>query len=923
MFQPWDRNEPDQTSDQTAPEQSSLNAETNVETETVVLESGWTAPDVLSLYHTPITTGFEGQDAGDHSGDLGSDSLEPDLVFTEPGHHHLAEELLAPGTETVGARITIDPGESKSVIVGGLGGAHLAFRMFTQGAWTSWDVMASSPFEGPDGDEGAEGATASDGSSAVVDSVGPVWLSADVKALEIVIVGGQSPGELTATILPSSGATGSEPVPAGPSTAMDGAPAVIPRSQWASAGWDYENEDCDNGPSISDTVSAVVVHHTVIDNVYNRDDVPDLLRAIYHMHVRVNGWCDIGYNYVVDRFGRVWEARTGSAEDLVVGGHAKGFNTGTIGVAMLGQFQSGIRPNPETPPAALTNAVSQLAEAKLTEHGIDPNGHTWLRNRSSTGVQKLTGESWHYVPTILGHRDLGVTSCPGDLSLDWLRGLPESINDRRDRQPPYQTASWNSKGNGPGFVVLDKRGGLRAAGTARGISEVIAGAGEDPTVESNVIAVAGVGESGYVLTSQWDLVSYGSAPRLIVPRYGDQPPVDLVLRSDGTSGWVLDQGGNLYGFGGQADLQPKGDVASSSVAADIDDGGNGYVLGADGTISPVGDAPIVVAKAAGGEAIDLVVSESTRADKVLGWAVAKDGTITSFGTDSSVQPQVFKVQSENGAQPKEIRAIAAATGAEAGGWILDVDGQLWPFSGARHITPIYGDSTVQDAVDFAAVGSLTTADFLQSDKAIYVAALYQLFHGRPATGEEIDLGVSALEEGSDRSVLAEQLARSDYWAGREIEHMYLDVLGRPPDAAGKKYWVDQVRSDLQYQELGLYFYGSQEYVQGAGSNEGFVRRLYIDLLNREPESEGFSYWVDLLNSNSTEPPVVTESFYASVESRTARARRLYQTILGVELEEQDRQVWADKLLEIDDLALAAEIAGSGDYYDLVVLGETP
>lgn len=948
IFQPWNEGVDEALSPDAAVEEGAeAGYDATIITEAVVLESGWIAPDVTTSLHADhlgasLATGLIA-DSGElassnrqNEGGAQFELLELDDI-DELNHSDLIQQLLAPGAETHGARIRLTTGKSKSLILSGLAGAHIGLRSFNLGAWSSWELMTSSPFEGPDGGEGTEGSgEGTEGSVGSSNSVGPIWLAGDVKAVEVIVVGGEAPTALTATILESTGAATNDLVPAGPSTADDGTPVIIDRSKWANAGWDYDNEDCDNGPLVADNAAAIVLHHTVTDNGYLEGDVPDLIRSIYHRHVAINGWCDIGYNYIVDRFGRVWEARTGSNQDLVIGGHAKGFNTGTIGIAMLGQFQSEIEPEAGEPDLAMTSAVTALVEAKVTEHGIDPTGNTWLRNRSSEGDHKLGSESWHYVPTILAHQDLGVTSCPGDHSLAWLRSLPTWMGDRRDRKPPYQSADWTPKGNGPGFVVVDQRGGLRSAGSASAISDVVDLSGEDPTTQSSIVAVEGEGQSGYSLTSEWTLVPYGGAPPLVLPnsseRGSGQPPADLVLRSDARSGWVLDQAGTLLGFGGVNNIAMPAST-TQAVAAAVNDDGRGYVLYRDGTISAVGDAAEVRTKAAGVNAVDIVIREGVvqkkapkgnlESDDVLGWAVAEDGTVTSFSSNSSVQPQVTKLQSENGRSPQTVRAIAAAPGQENGGWILDVNGQLWPFGGARHIGPFYGDATIQDAVDMVEVGITITPDFLASDKAVYVAALYQLFQGRPATPEEIDLGVSALEEGLDRSDLAELHARSDHWAGSEIESMYREALGRPADSEGKRYWVDQVRDGLQYQKLGLYFYGSTEYITTSGSNEGFVRRSYRDLLNREPDEEGFGYWTGILNSDEAEPPVVTESFYASIESRTARARRLHRTILGVDIEKADHQEWADKLLEIDDLTLAAEIAGSGDYYDLIVLGETP
>ena len=68
------------------------------------------------------------------------------------------------------------------------------------------------------------------------------------------------------------------------------------------------------------------VHHTVNANDYTRDEVPGILRSIYAYHTQSRGWSDVGYNFLVDRFGRIWEGRYGGVDRPVVGAHTLGYN---------------------------------------------------------------------------------------------------------------------------------------------------------------------------------------------------------------------------------------------------------------------------------------------------------------------------------------------------------------------------------------------------------------------------------------------------------------------------------------------------------------------------------------------------------------------------------------------------------------------
>ncbi len=118
-----------------------------------------------------------------------------------------------------------------------------------------------------------------------------------------------------------------------------------------------------------------------------------------------NGWSDIGYNFVVDKFGRVWEGRAGSANSLVVGAHAEGFNTGTMGVVALGNFDQ-VGPTP-----AQLDGYAEVISWRFANYGIDPNGAVAY---TSNGSNKYPAGVTVTLPTIIGHRNVGQTECPGN-----------------------------------------------------------------------------------------------------------------------------------------------------------------------------------------------------------------------------------------------------------------------------------------------------------------------------------------------------------------------------------------------------------------------------------------------------------------------------------------------------------------------------
>jgi hypothetical protein len=147
------------------------------------------------------------------------------------------------------------------------------------------------------------------------------------------------------------------------------------------------------------------VHHTAGRNDYTRSQAAAVVKAIQLYHVRGNGWNDIGYNFLVDRFGTIYEGRFGGIERNVVGAHALGFNTGSVGVAVLGTFGGA------APPRAAQDALTRLLAWRLDVAHVDPVSRLTL---VSGGSERFPSGIPVTVRAVSGHRDTGRTECPGD-----------------------------------------------------------------------------------------------------------------------------------------------------------------------------------------------------------------------------------------------------------------------------------------------------------------------------------------------------------------------------------------------------------------------------------------------------------------------------------------------------------------------------
>lgn len=221
-------------------------------------------------------------------------------------------------------------------------------------------------------------------------------------ALEFVDTDGLNEGLVERTVrrlLPT-------PVPAEASEVLPD--WIRPRSDWGAV------EPRTSTSVASGGVDLVVVHHTAGHNGYAQEEVPGILRGIQRWHIEGNGWNDVGYNAMVDRFGQVWEGRAGGLEQAVVGAHARNYNTGSFGVAVLGNYVA-VQASDEA-----LEAVAKVIGWKADLHGFDTEGTTngWGASR----------------PVVVGHRDVGTTSCPGRIQ----ERLPEIRSRARVLTTPFE-----------------------------------------------------------------------------------------------------------------------------------------------------------------------------------------------------------------------------------------------------------------------------------------------------------------------------------------------------------------------------------------------------------------------------------------------------------------------------------------------------
>jgi hypothetical protein len=168
--------------------------------------------------------------------------------------------------------------------------------------------------------------------------------------------------------------------------------------------WGADESLRSGSPRYNRTIQQVHVHHTVNGNGYSRAEVPGIIRGIYRYHTKNLGWSDIGYNFLVDRFGRIWVGRAGGPHRPVRGAHTLGFNSTSTGVALIGNSDS------RRQDKVVETAIVRLAAWKLHKYGRNPKGTVKVY---SHGSDRFPAGRTVRLPVIDGHRDTNETACPG------------------------------------------------------------------------------------------------------------------------------------------------------------------------------------------------------------------------------------------------------------------------------------------------------------------------------------------------------------------------------------------------------------------------------------------------------------------------------------------------------------------------------
>jgi hypothetical protein len=169
-------------------------------------------------------------------------------------------------------------------------------------------------------------------------------------------------------------------------------------------------------------VKAAFVHHTVSANDYSRSEAPAVVLGICRFHRNSNGWNDIGYNFLVDKYGTIYEGRAGGVDRAVIGAQAQGYNSQSTGIANLGTFTSAGQSQ------AALDAMARLIRWKLPLHGAPTAGSTVVTSAGGDTNRYPSGREVR-IQRISGHRDTNQTECPGNALYAQLGDLRARVGD--------------------------------------------------------------------------------------------------------------------------------------------------------------------------------------------------------------------------------------------------------------------------------------------------------------------------------------------------------------------------------------------------------------------------------------------------------------------------------------------------------------
>ena len=288
--------------------------------------------------------------------------------------------------------------------------------------WSEWNELEMPGVEGPDA------------GTAEAQTVGtsPLWVGR-ARYVDVRWTGRMPAQAKVAFVDPG-------PDPASPpasAQASPGRPGIITRAQW---GADERIRKC--CAQYAEPLRMLFIHHTASGNTYSAAESKAIVRSIYAYHVKSNGWNDIGYNFLVDKYGQIFEGRYGGMDRSLIGAHTLGFNSHSSGIAVIGTYDGA------APSSAAMTSLRRVAAWRLDRALVNPVGTTTM---TSSGNPRHPAGRRVNLRTISAHRDVYPTGCPGNAfyaQLDPIRRGVRSYGDPKLYHPGRTLSHFTPNGDG-------------------------------------------------------------------------------------------------------------------------------------------------------------------------------------------------------------------------------------------------------------------------------------------------------------------------------------------------------------------------------------------------------------------------------------------------------------------------------------------
>ncbi|WP_129786508.1 N-acetylmuramoyl-L-alanine amidase [Promicromonospora panici] len=308
------------------------------------------------------------------------------------------------------AGVTWDAGTAEEV-------TEVALRVREDRGWGGWQSVGVENI-------GSDGGAATDGRAGT-----EPFLSTGADAVQVRVrtLSGRAPSGLRVDVVDPGVAAADRSATRPPSSATAATgdeirPALVPRS-----GWGADESLGSMWPEVSGRLDALYVHHTAGTNSYSRSQSAAIVRGIHAYHTKSRGWPDIGYQFLVDRYGTVFVGRREAATDNPIGAQAGGFNTGTIGVSAMGNFET------TGPTASMLRSLERVLAWKAYRYHVPVTGSVSLPNGGSPDSNTRSSPGGVVrVPRILGHRTTHWTACPGERLQSRLPAIRRTVKAMKD-----------------------------------------------------------------------------------------------------------------------------------------------------------------------------------------------------------------------------------------------------------------------------------------------------------------------------------------------------------------------------------------------------------------------------------------------------------------------------------------------------------